>query len=105
MLITIYRAAKILDLSHEAIRKKQNNIPRPGYFVDVAGGVRIDDDHPEWKSYVENVKLRNKINGATFEAKEKKLFTAVYSVLNSRLDLTEDELMDILDEIESKYEA
>lgn len=105
MLITMYAAAKSLDLSSEAIRKKQNIVPRPGYFVDIAGGVRIDDDHPEWKSYVDNVKLRNRINGATFEAKEKKLFTAVYNVIRNSFDIDQDKLMEILNKIESEYEA
>ena len=107
MLITMYKAAQVVGLTNEAIRKKQNQLPKPGYFVEVIHRGkhtnRVDDQHPEWKAYVKNREMEKTLKGETIEGKEKKLFLSVYTVLNESMDIEKESLMELLNKIEKVY--
>ena len=67
MILTQYGAWKKYGISITSLQKKAKAIPRPSYFIDVkfSTAPRIDEDHPEWDTYMKLIKQKK-----MFEAKK-----------------------------------
>jgi hypothetical protein len=48
MLISQSAAAKRVSVSRQAAQRWKQEDPLPGFFVEVNGVLKIDDEHPEW---------------------------------------------------------
>ena len=53
MLITQAEAHRITGKSKATIGKWAKKDPRPGFFVEDGGKLKIDTDHPEWKKKIQ----------------------------------------------------
>lgn len=136
-LITQYRAAKIAGVSKTAINKKTKKNPVPGFFIMTRREYKgkkqdiymVDPDHPTWKMYLENLKLRESTKGigerkysadevrkmvdsAIEEAAEtareeatERVGRTMAAVLVERLGLGRKELESIIMEIERKVKG
>lgn len=112
MLITRYEAVEQAGVSVRAIYKQTELNPIPHYFVETKTGWMIDSDHPKWLEYIKRQEKR-KAKAELMEAAKKKspdhnekLFArAVYNVLKSSLDISDEDLVVILEKIEKSYLA
>lgn len=48
-LISQSEAAARLGISRQAIGKLKDQIPRPGFFIEDNGKLKVETEHPEWK--------------------------------------------------------
>jgi hypothetical protein len=111
MIITQYAAAIQADVTPAAIYKQKKKNPIPGFFVETKDkGWMVDDQHPEWKRYLANLEdARNPTDLSIYakkelERRENILFSAVYSVLSSELEIDVESLRELLNKIEKKYD-
>jgi hypothetical protein len=64
MLISQAAAAKRVSVSRQAAQRWKQEDPLPGFYVDVNGVLKIDDEHPEW------IAREKKMNADRLERKE-----------------------------------
>ncbi len=74
MPITKAAASRILGISKAAISKWERKPPRPGFFIEVNGKIKIDDSHPEWLNKIEesNKKKIQSVGGKVADGIKKK---------------------------------
>ena len=72
------QAARMAGVSRAAVQRWENRDPRPEFFVDAGGKVKIDTQHPSWADHLNFIKLKNSDNitplknNTTNENKKKK---------------------------------
>ncbi len=99
MLITQYEAGKRAGVTRQAIHFLLQKNPKPLYFVKLEKGWKVDDDHPLWKSYLQQKSISKKEDN-----KFKDLLMAVYSVIKEKFDLPPEELGELMQQISDRAE-
>lgn len=102
MLITQYRAAQKAGVNRQSIFKQAQKVPRPEYFIQVDGGLMVDDSHPAWALYCRKIKIRKGL----IQEEDRRfamLTRAVVEAIQSKYKPSKKELQEILKDIDYRY--